>query len=1025
MAQLETWIRQDLKKPLQVQYLSGTMFSQDNAANLVGVEVFDDGEPATLGGSVSANVVRSDGGTVAVSSGTVSGNKVSVVLPHAAYAIPGQISIIIKLTTSGTVTTLGAIVVTVYRSSTDTVVDPGTIIPSVQNLISQIETAVASIPADYSSLWASLAPAFSNSTAYTAGQCVTYNGHLYRFTANHAAGSFVNTDCTQVDVGSELSALKSALNDKVDKVEYLHPTFVRGSRNSSGELVASNYRISNDMVLAEDGLYLKITPSNNQQIEYFLYDGTRSKMIGSVLFSSEFNFVCPIGCYYQFVVRYTNEAQITPNDLSVVFEIVPQEKIIDNSYKDSIDSLICGENAGIPLQPWQWYNKSYNQSTMAIVSNDNTMLTMIEPIVVKADRKIVVTPSSGFKCHATFYTEDGTTKTKLYSKTWSTDSIEFTSDTDCYLSVTQGRTDTSARLYPVDGAVTVTYSKQDESGDGTDAELRTAIENESIVIDNTYVRGSGNTDGTISPSTYRLVTSDFVYDTGIFTLVPNGLRTMVRVFDTQKEIMRSFGWNSSDITFCVPKNCYYTITIQKADESTLMINENVTVLYKKTNTSIDASTNKTILDNFGRNPSNIQLRADYIDFWNKRLGTDLTYAISSDRICNIEPIAIKDGESITVAIEDDNLRISPTIYTEIDNVKTKIYSSDWSSNDFYYTATTDCYLVFNLSFSSGNITSMDANVKIFKTITQSSGTLPSYWIEYLDEKIPSIKSNIVSVGNQGDTFMLVTDTHWENNRKKSPAVMKYLKEKTNISFSVNCGDLIQGTATANEALNFLDDYNEQIKNAEPFYCVRGNHDTNMDGAYQTGEITEGQFYAIIDKPIEFLVDTKQKPYFYKDNESQKIRYIFVDSEKNRDINATWIGNVVANTPDGYSIVVFSHYLFTGKPSSDTSPLEISSQGQLIINAIDTNKPENVTVVGIFGGHAHRDYYTHSSEGYLLVCTTCDANAAYGFDPDNPNRTEGTTSEQAIDVVSINTYSKTVDIIRIGAGSSRTNLSYGE
>ena len=219
MAQLETWIKQDLKEPLHVRYLSGNMFTQDNAANLVGVEVFDDGEPATLGGSVSANVVRSDGGTVAVSGGTLSGNKVSVILPQAAYAIPGAISIIIKLTTGGTVTTLGAIVVTVYRSSTDAAIDPGTIIPSVQNLISQIEATVATIPADYSNLWTSLAPAFSTSTEYTAGQYFTYNGHLYRFTENHPAGSFVNTDCTQVDVGGELSSLKSAINTLDDTVK--------------------------------------------------------------------------------------------------------------------------------------------------------------------------------------------------------------------------------------------------------------------------------------------------------------------------------------------------------------------------------------------------------------------------------------------------------------------------------------------------------------------------------------------------------------------------------------------------------------------------------------------------------------------------------------------------------------------------------------------------------------------------------------------------------------------------------------
>lgn len=212
MAQLETWLRQDLKQPIKVQYLGGNLFSQDNQANLIGVEVFDDGVAATLGGSVSASVIRADGGTVAVPSGTVSGNKASVVLPQAAYAVPGQVSIVVKLTQSGTVTTLAALIAVVYRSSTDTVIDPGTILPSVETLIAQVNTAVASIPADYSNLWATIAPAFSNSTAYTAGQYVTYNGHLYRFTADHGAGTFVSTDCTQVDVGGELSSLKSAIN---------------------------------------------------------------------------------------------------------------------------------------------------------------------------------------------------------------------------------------------------------------------------------------------------------------------------------------------------------------------------------------------------------------------------------------------------------------------------------------------------------------------------------------------------------------------------------------------------------------------------------------------------------------------------------------------------------------------------------------------------------------------------------------------------------------------------------------------
>lgn len=217
MAQNETWLTHDLLEAVKVQYLDGNLFSMDNAGNLIGVTLTRDGEDYAGGGSVSANVIRADGGTVAVS-GAISGNTATVVLPQAAYAVPGVVSVVVKLTASGQVTTIAAIVANVYRSSTDTAIDPGTIIPSVQALIAAIDTAVASIPADYSSLWVSLAPAFSTSSAYTAGQYVTYNGGLYRFTADHAAGAWNSAHVTAVNIGGELSDLKSALYNTIPEV---------------------------------------------------------------------------------------------------------------------------------------------------------------------------------------------------------------------------------------------------------------------------------------------------------------------------------------------------------------------------------------------------------------------------------------------------------------------------------------------------------------------------------------------------------------------------------------------------------------------------------------------------------------------------------------------------------------------------------------------------------------------------------------------------------------------------------------
>ena len=151
MATIETWFNQDLNTPVHVQYLQGNVFSQDNLGNLIGVHVFEDGEPATLSGAVSGSVIRADGGTVAVS-GVLSGSDCYIILPAAAYAIPGPISIAIKLTGGGSTTTLCAVVSNVYITSTDAVIDPGTIIPSIADLIAEIEAAVATIPADYSVL---------------------------------------------------------------------------------------------------------------------------------------------------------------------------------------------------------------------------------------------------------------------------------------------------------------------------------------------------------------------------------------------------------------------------------------------------------------------------------------------------------------------------------------------------------------------------------------------------------------------------------------------------------------------------------------------------------------------------------------------------------------------------------------------------------------------------------------------------------------------------------------------------------
>lgn len=133
MAVFETLLRSDLQTPVQVTRIQGNLFSADNGGNRITVEVTDNGEPTELEGNVSGYIIRPDGKTVVVV-GTLEENRASILLPASAYVAIGLISIVIKVST----VTIGACTAVVYKSTTDEIVDPGHVIPSLAELLEQI-----------------------------------------------------------------------------------------------------------------------------------------------------------------------------------------------------------------------------------------------------------------------------------------------------------------------------------------------------------------------------------------------------------------------------------------------------------------------------------------------------------------------------------------------------------------------------------------------------------------------------------------------------------------------------------------------------------------------------------------------------------------------------------------------------------------------------------------------------------------------------------------------------------------------
>lgn len=207
------WLSGEL---LHVDDLRGEIITGESGAqtfNIFGVDA--DGETVTIGGTISGTFLRADGQTVALT-GSVSSGEAFVTLEDSCYAVPGRYVLAVYATDGETTVCIYTAVGNVFRSQSGTIVDPGTIIPSISALIESIETAVATIPASYSTLLASVAPTYSTSATYDVGDYAWYNGQLYRCnTAITSGESWTADHWTAVNLSDGIVAL----SDEIDELE--------------------------------------------------------------------------------------------------------------------------------------------------------------------------------------------------------------------------------------------------------------------------------------------------------------------------------------------------------------------------------------------------------------------------------------------------------------------------------------------------------------------------------------------------------------------------------------------------------------------------------------------------------------------------------------------------------------------------------------------------------------------------------------------------------------------------------------
>lgn len=116
------------------------MFPGDNLAHEWRISVYNGNEPADIaGGSVAAYFTRYDRLTVLVA-GTISGNVITITLPQECYAVPGPVEAGVRYTKNNAKTTVAHRWFDVLkRYETDSTIDPGEVIPDIDDLLNMVE----------------------------------------------------------------------------------------------------------------------------------------------------------------------------------------------------------------------------------------------------------------------------------------------------------------------------------------------------------------------------------------------------------------------------------------------------------------------------------------------------------------------------------------------------------------------------------------------------------------------------------------------------------------------------------------------------------------------------------------------------------------------------------------------------------------------------------------------------------------------------------------------------------------------
>lgn len=306
---------------------------------------------------------------------------------------------------------------------------------------------------------------------------------------------------------------------------------------------------------------------------------------------------------------------------------------------------------------------------------------------------------------------------------------------------------------------------------------------------------------------------------------------------------------------------------------------------------------------------------------------------------------------------------------------------------------------------------------------EPTSKLPDYYTDYLTAKVDELKNIEESVGENGDSFVFITDYHSPSNQGHSPKLIKHICDELNIPQVVFGGDILTEVYD-NSSTTQLRDFMKLFKDQQRFRVIVGNHDTNPYGG-EGNKVSDSQLYSILVKRNEIDCNTNKKLYYSYDNVSQKIRYIFLNSSDTFTLGTeqeTFLTEQITSVTNEWTIIIFVHAFYRFIAIDDRTCSKTFACGTKILNIVD-NTNDGGKVACIFTGDSHIDQAKKYDKGYWVIGVTCDANGGQASSGSTDERQTGTVNEQAFDVVFVDTKIKKIICKRVGGGIGDREFIY--